>query len=257
MSSEMLFKRTKQRTYKRKRQGRADWWVFMPKVAIFPHCRSYSKLADVWDPEGIQHQSTHFGRRTATSPSVEPAVTTSCLSRTTRRIHNSNQAKRQVTTSITTSVRYRLIGSWSRLGEGQMSVVLWFHTTCFVWTARSCRSISSYRRVLAASTRVLAASSRVLAASSRVLAASSRVLAASSRVLAASSRVLAARSKTVYFFRSNLCWFRSNNNFAWALPMSLSSIQTMIFFLRNDNNRQEVKISSELRISAIASPQVH
>ena len=53
-------------------------------------------------------------------------------------------------------------------------------------TARSCWSMSSYRRVLAAS-----------------------------------SRVLAARSEPVYFFRSNLCWFCSK--FAWTLPLSLSS----------------------------------
>ena len=45
---------------------------------------------------------------------------------------------------------------------------------------------------------------------------------------AASSRVLAARSKPVYFFRSNLCRFLSK--FAWALPLSLSSPWTMIFF---------------------------
>ena len=42
------------------------------------------------------------------------------------------------------------------------------------------------------------------------------------------SRVLAARWNMVIFFRSNLCRFRSN--FAWALRLSLSSIQTMIFF---------------------------
>ena len=59
-------------------------------------------------------------------------------------------------------------------------------------TARCCRSMSSYGRVLAASWRVLAASWRVLATSWRMLAASRRMLAASRRMLAASWRVLAA-----------------------------------------------------------------
>ena len=101
-------------------------------------------------------------------------------------------------------------------------------------TARSCRSMSSY---------------------GRVLAASSRVLAASSRVLAASSRVLAARSEAVYFFRSNLCRFRSKFAY-WALPLSLSSPWTMIFFLRNDKYGQEVKMCSKCPTSGIDSPPV-
>ena len=65
-------------------------------------------------------------------------------------------------------------------------------------TARSCRSMSSYRRVLAAS-----------------------------------SRVLAARSEPVYCFRSNLCRFRSK--FAWALPLNLSLPWTMNFFSETTN----------------------
>ena len=65
-------------------------------------------------------------------------------------------------------------------------------------TARSCRSMSSY-----------------------------------GRVLAASSRVLAARSEPVYFFRSNLCRVRSK--FAWALPLKLSSPWTMNFFSETTN----------------------
>ena len=161
MSSEMLFKRTKQRTYKRKHQGRADWWVFMPKVAISEslpfvlEARRCVRSRGHSAPEYTLWQMHR--RRVPAAAGVELAVTTSCQSRTTQRIHNSNHAKRQVTTSITASVRYRLIGSWSRLDEGQMSVALWFHTTCLNWTARSCRSMqllrASARRQFASASR--------------------------------------------------------------------------------------------------------
>ena len=68
-------------------------------------------------------------------------------------------------------------------------------------TARSCRSMSSYRQVLAAC-----------------------------------SRVLAARSEPVYFFRSNLCRFRSK--FAWALPLTLSLPWTASFSATTNTDKK-------------------
>ena len=55
----------------------------------------------------------------------------------------------------------------------------------------------------------------------RSTARSCRSMSSYGRVLATSWRVLAARLEPVYFFRSNLCRFSSK--FAWALPFSLSS----------------------------------
>ena len=84
-------------------------------------------------------------------------------------------------------------------------------------TARSCRSMSSYRRVLVTS-----------------------------------SRVLAARSEPGYFFRSNFGRFR----FCLGTLFEFFFALDHEFFLRNDEYRQEVKISSKCPTSAMASPHV-
>ena len=51
--------------------------------------------------------------------------------------------------------------------------------------------------------------------------------------------MLAARLEPVYFFSSNLCRFRSK--FAWALPLSLSSLWTMIF-----SQKRQIRTRNEI-----------
>ena len=76
------------------------------------------------------------------------------------------------------------------------------------------------------------------------------------RVLAASSRVLAASLEPAYYFRSNFCRFRSKLALALGWPFEFVFALDHELFLRNDEYGQEVKISSKCPTSAIDSPHV-
>ena len=98
--------------------------------------------------------------------------------------------------------------------------------SCGYATLNSCRSMSSYGRVLAASWRVFAAS----------------------------SRMLAARSEPVYFF-----FVQTFVDFALSLPghsLWVCLQPTPRIFSQKRQNGQEVKISSKFPTSPIASPHV-
>ena len=79
----------------------------------------------------------------------------------------------------------------------------------------------------------------------RSTARTCRRMSSYGRVLAPSSRVLAARSEPVYFFFvQTLCRFRSK--FAWALPLSLS--WTMTFFSATTNKDKKWKLVPNARL---------
>ena len=75
---------------------------------------------------------------------------------------------------------------------------------------------------------------------------SCRSMSSYGRVLAASSRVLAASSEPAYFFRSNFCRFRSK--LASVLPLSLSSPWTMNFFSETTNTDKKWKLVPNARL---------
>ena len=75
---------------------------------------------------------------------------------------------------------------------------------------------------------------------------SCRSMSSYGRVLATGLRVLAARSEPAYFFLSNFCRFRSK--FAWALPLSLSSPWTMNFFSEATNTDKKWKLVPNARL---------
>ena len=85
-----------------------------------------------------------------------------------------------------------------------------------------------------------------LVVTTRSTARSCRSMSSYGWVLAASSRVLAARSEPAYFFRSNFCRFRSK--FARALPLSLSSPWTMNFFSETTNTDKKWKLVPNARL---------